>query len=175
MGRSNQECLRKNPGPPRKRSTIVKRPAKEEAGLPSQPLSPPAGSCLCSLQDRLPPRQAHTPRPPRSPPAWAGSCAPTAALVPPEADTSWLPMRRGGAEITAEAHGPCDLGSRAEISPHGCVNLGFIPPRPTLQIQCLWNIQTDKWCSHSWDGSGLSNCGLCGHVHAGAGLGWARV
>ena len=38
-------------------------------------------------------------------------------------------------------------------------------------MQNLWNIWTHNKCSRGWDTSGLSSCGLCGHVHMGVGLG----
>ena len=53
-------------------------------------------------------------------------------LGSPGPDTSGSPTCRCGVEITAEPQGLCDLGSRAEISRHGCAKHGFTPPRPAL-------------------------------------------
>lgn len=60
------------------------------------------------------------------PPTWAGSCAP----ITTRTDASRLSICRGGAEITAELEGLCNLGRRAEISSCGCVNQGFTPLLP---------------------------------------------
>lgn len=60
----------------------------------------------------------------RAPPPW-GVEANILGATSGASDTSGLPTCRGRAEIRAEPQGPCDIGSRAEISPCGWVSCEF--------------------------------------------------